>query len=60
MDGGSIVQHAIKAAFSEKLASDFPPKLGSKVSNESDARVQVDQSVESSMPGVFMVGYTNS
>ena len=59
-DGESIVRNAIKGTFPAELASDIPSQLGLKLSNESDATVQVDSNMESSMPGIFMVGDANS
>ena len=59
-DKGSIVRNAIKGAFPAELASDLPIKLGLKFSNESDATVLMDRNMESSVPGVFMVGDANS
>ena len=59
-DGDCIVRNAIKGAFPAEMASDIPSQLGLKLSNESDATVQVDRNMESSMPGVFMVGDANS
>ncbi|KAL9064042.1 MAG: hypothetical protein Q9161_009125 [Pseudevernia consocians] len=59
-DGESIVRNAIKGNFPAELASDIPTELGLKLSNESDATVQVDHNMESSMPGVFMIGDANS
>ena len=59
-DGESIVRNAIKGNFPAELASNLPTKLGLKLSNESDATVQVDHNMESSMPGVFMIGDANS
>lgn len=50
----------IKGAFPADMASDLPMKLRLKCSNESDATVLVDGSMESSMQGVFMVGDANS
>lgn len=59
-DEGSIVRSPIKGAFPADMASDLPMKLRLKCSNESDATVLVDGSMESSMQGVFMVGDANS
>ena len=58
-DGESLVQNVIEGTFPAELASDLPLKLRLKLSNENDARIQVDQSMESGMPGVFMVGDAN-
>lgn len=59
-DGKSIVRNAIKGAFPAELSSDLPAKLGLELSSESDATVQVDSNMQSSMPGIFMVGDANS
>ena len=59
-DEGSIVRNSIKGAFPAELASDLPAKLGLNLSNESDATVLVDGNMESSVPGIFMVGDANS
>ena len=59
-DGQSIVRNAIKGNFPAILASDLPMKLGLQLSNESDKTVLVDGKMESSMPGIFMVGDANS
>ena len=59
-DGQSIVRNAIKGSFPAELASDIPLKLRLQLSNESDATVQVDDHMQSSMPGVFVAGDANS
>ena len=59
-DGDSIVRNAIKGVFPAELASDLPMKLDLKLSNESDATVLVNDNMESSIPGIFMVGDANS
>ena len=59
-DRDSIVRNAIKGAFPAALASDLPMKLGLQLSDESDATVLVDTHMQSSVPGIFMVGDANS
>ena len=59
-DGDSIVRNAIKGAFPAELASDLPMKLDLRLSDESDATVLVDSNMQSSVPGIFMVGDANS
>lgn len=59
-DGGSVFRNAIRGNFPAELASDLPAKLGLALDDESDATVLVDSNMESSMPGIFMVGDTNS
>ncbi len=59
-DGGSVVRNSIQGTFPAELASDLPMRLSLRLSNESDATVQVDRNMESSVPGVFMVGDANS
>ncbi|KAF6223313.1 hypothetical protein HO133_000155 [Letharia lupina] len=59
-DEESIERNGIKRAFPAGLPSDLPTKLNLKLSNEIDATVQVDDNMESSVPGVFMVGDANT
>lgn len=62
-DGGTLVRNAIKANFPAELASDLPKKMGLVLedgADGSDVHVVVDGHMESSMPGVFVVGDANS
>lgn len=60
-DGGSIVRNAILANWPSKLASDLPMQLRLELKViEDDVFVAVDENMESSMPGVFVVGDANS
>lgn len=60
-DGGSIVRNAIRANWPSKLASDLPMHLGLELKViEDDVFVAVNENMESSMPGVFVVGDANS
>lgn len=59
-DGDSIVRNAVRGNFPAQLASDLPMKLDLRLSNETDATVSVDSNMQSSTPGIFMVGDANS
>ena len=59
-DGESIVRNAIRGFFPAELASDLPLGLNLKLSDESDATVQVDGNMETSVAGIFAVGDANS
>jgi len=54
------VVNAIKANFPAELASSLPRTMDLKLNDEDDKKVLMDTHMETSLPGVFVVGDANS
>ena len=64
-DGGRLVRNAVKASFPAELASTLPKEMGLRLGmgaggEEEEVKVMVDEHMESSRSGVFVVGDANS
>jgi len=59
-DNSTVILNAIKGTFPAKLSSDLPVQIGLKLTEDKDAKVKVDEHMESSVPGISMVGDANS
>lgn len=59
-DNGTLVRDAIKATFPAELASSLPAQLGLNLTDDAESKVGVDDHMESSIPGIFVVGDANS